>query len=218
MPLDGKGDRRIAQHAEVVRVMRVFPDVLPAHHKVPPRHLLQPGVKLVAIARRQRARIARLAQQQRIDHRVEAAAAGQHQVLVERRLQRSRIRRPQHRVGLLDAVRTAQPRFRLARVRQSVVHVAANPHVEQPVTGRDLVLKVERQLLHVRVAQKVVVVPAARQIVGIQRRARRSPSAHPGTHRTCSRSESRYVGEHDAQQVALAAEASARTSPRASRC
>ena len=54
VPLDGKGDRRVAQHAEIVRSVRVLPDVLAVHHEVPSEGLLETGVELVAPAGAQR--------------------------------------------------------------------------------------------------------------------------------------------------------------------
>ena len=53
-PLDRKGDRRVAQHAEVVGLVRVLPDVFAVHHQVPSEGLLETGVELIAPARAQR--------------------------------------------------------------------------------------------------------------------------------------------------------------------
>ena len=53
VPLDGKGDGRIAEDAEIVGVVRVFPDVFAAQHEVLPEGLLQAGVKFVAPSRAQ---------------------------------------------------------------------------------------------------------------------------------------------------------------------
>ena len=58
-PLDGKSDRRVAQHAEVVGLVRVFPDVLAIQHEVFSEGLLETGVEFIAPARTQRRRLSR---------------------------------------------------------------------------------------------------------------------------------------------------------------
>ena len=72
---------------------------------------------------------------------------------------------PQHRPGLLDVVGDADPRLSLPLNRQTVVEVAANADVEEPVPDRDLVLCVERKLLHIRLAMPGVDTAPARQII-----------------------------------------------------
>ena len=59
MPFDGEGDGRRAQHAEVIRVVRVLPDVFAAEDEVLAERLLQPGMELVAEAGIERRRLAR---------------------------------------------------------------------------------------------------------------------------------------------------------------
>ena len=101
VPLDGKGDRRVAQHAEVVGVVRVLPDVFAVDDQVSAEGLLQAGMEFVAIAgsqRRQRLRGSRLAADSSTGDA--ASQAGEHQVLVERRLQRAGIGDAKHGVGL----------------------------------------------------------------------------------------------------------------------
>ena len=58
--------------------------------------LLQAGMELVAKAGLQGSRDAGRAVQQRRQHGIRASGAGEHQVLVERRLQRARIGDAQH--------------------------------------------------------------------------------------------------------------------------
>ena len=53
----GKGDRRVAKHAEIVGAVSVLPDVLGVHHQVPSEGLLQADVELIAPARSQRRRV-----------------------------------------------------------------------------------------------------------------------------------------------------------------
>ena len=48
VPFNRKRNRSAAQHAEVVSVMRVFPDVFSGEHHILPERLLQTGMKLVA--------------------------------------------------------------------------------------------------------------------------------------------------------------------------
>ena len=50
MPVDGKGDGRVAEHAEVEGVVRVLPDVLAADDEVLAEGLLEAGVELIAKA------------------------------------------------------------------------------------------------------------------------------------------------------------------------
>src|SRR5271170_1084025 len=115
MPIDREGNRSIAQHAEIERVMLVLPDIVPAKNDVLAKCLLQSGVKLVLEPGLQYSRYSRRAKQQRIQYRVRTALARQHQVFVERTLQRSRIGDAQHGVRALDAVGRAQSRLCLPR-------------------------------------------------------------------------------------------------------
>ena len=141
VPVDRERDRRIAEHAEVEGVVGVLPDVVAADDEVLAEGLLQPGVKLVAESGLQRSRYARRAQQQRSKHIIRASLTRQHEVFVERRFQRSRIRKAKNSVGLRDGVGDADARLRLTRNRQTVVKIAADTDVEEPVLERDLVLK-----------------------------------------------------------------------------
>ena len=54
VPFDREGDRRCAQHAEVVGVVRVLPDVLAGEDKILSEGLLDPGVEFIAPARTER--------------------------------------------------------------------------------------------------------------------------------------------------------------------
>ena len=51
VPLDRESDRRVAQHAEVVRPVGVLPDVLAVDHQVFSESLLQAGVEFIADSR-----------------------------------------------------------------------------------------------------------------------------------------------------------------------
>src|SRR5271154_6893514 len=110
VPIDRKGNWRIAQHAEVERIVRVLPDVIAADHEVLAKSLLQARMKLILEPRLQISRSIR-ASEERIQHRVQASLTGQHKVLVERRLQRPRIREPKNSVRRLDAVGNTQARL-----------------------------------------------------------------------------------------------------------
>ena len=50
VPVDGEGDGCVAKHAEVERVMSVFPNVLAAEDEVFAQSLLEAGVEFVAEA------------------------------------------------------------------------------------------------------------------------------------------------------------------------
>src|SRR5579859_4478113 len=113
MPVDRKGNWRIAQDTEVEGVMRVLPDVVAAEDQVFAKGLLEAGVKLVAEARLQRAGHSRAAIQEWIQHRIQTTCAGKDQILVERRLQSSRIRNAKHRAAGLDLVRHTDARLGL---------------------------------------------------------------------------------------------------------
>ena len=87
VPVDGEGDGRIAEDAEVEGVVGVLPDVLAAEDSVFAQGLLQTGVKLVAEAGGEGTGDAGTARQQRVQHRIGAAAAGKDEVFVEGRLE-----------------------------------------------------------------------------------------------------------------------------------
>ena len=156
MPVDGEGDGRVAQHAEVEGVVGVLPDVLAADHDMLAEGLLQAGMELVAEAGLQRSGNAWGAGEQRRQHRIRAAVAGEHQVLVEWRLQSARIGDAQHGAGRLDVVGDAHARLGLVGVGEAVVDIVAQAQVEEPVAGLDLVFDVEGQFLDVGVAEEVV--------------------------------------------------------------
>ena len=113
-------------------------------------------MEFVAEAGLQRSRNAGSAEQQRIQHIVRAALARQHQVLVERCLQSPRIGDAQHCVRLLDVVGDAHARLGLTGHREAVIQIPAHAQIEEPVPGLDLVLNVQRQFLHVGMAEVVV--------------------------------------------------------------
>ncbi len=75
VPLDGKRDRRRAQHAEVVRVVGVLGDVIAAQHEVAADALRQAGVELIAEARVEgcRGAEAELRREQGGDYRVRSS-------------------------------------------------------------------------------------------------------------------------------------------------
>ena len=157
VPVNRKGDGRIAQDTEVEGVVGVFPDVIATEDKVLAHSLLETGVKLVAETRLKRARDAWRTEKQRRQHRIRASLAGKHQVLVKRRFQGAGIGNAQYRAGSLEVIGHADARLRLASNRQTVVEVSAHADIEEPVTRLDLVLNIERQLLHIGVAEVVII-------------------------------------------------------------
>ena len=73
VPVDGKGDRRIAEHAEVEGIVGVFPDVVAAKHKILARCLLEAGMKLVAETGLKRSRGSRRTEKERRKHLIGAS-------------------------------------------------------------------------------------------------------------------------------------------------
>ena len=135
-PLDRKRDRRVAQHAEVVGLVRVLPDVFAVKDKVLPKGLLETSVKLIAPTRTQRgsghAGTDRR-RHDRVDHRIVASHARQDQVLVERRFERAGVGNAQHGIGGLDIVGDAQARLRLCGAGNAIVVIESESQVEGPV-------------------------------------------------------------------------------------
>src|ERR1700690_1364782 len=117
VPFDGKCKRGVPEDAEVVRQVRVFPDVLRIQHQVFPKRLLEAGVEFITPPGAKWFRDAGISLEralQSVYDWVSASRAGQHQVFVERSLQRASVRNAQHRVRRLDVVGDTNSRFRLA--------------------------------------------------------------------------------------------------------
>src|SRR6185437_233668 len=133
--------------------------------------LLNPSVKFVAEPRIERRRIAWSKRtQDRIQHLVITTLTGKHEVLVERRLLRSRVRRTQHRSSLWNAVCKAKARLCHSLNREPVIDISAYPGVDQPVARGDLILAIHRELLYCRTPMPRVHCSAARQIIRRQHR------------------------------------------------
>ena len=77
---------------------------------------------------------------QRVDHRVVASLAREHQVLVERSFHRAGVGNPQHGVGRLDVICDAQARLGLRGRDNAIVVVEAQAQIEGPVVLGDGVL------------------------------------------------------------------------------
>ena len=159
VPVDGEGDGRVAEDAEVEGVVGVLPDVVAADDEVLAEGLLETGVKLVAEAGLQGSGDARRAEQQRRENVTPASLAGEHEVLVEGSFERAGVGDAKNGVGLLDGVGDADAGLGLAGDGEAVVEVAAHAEIEEPVAGFDLVLGVESQLFDVGVAEEVVELP-----------------------------------------------------------
>ncbi len=147
VPFDRKCDRRVAQHAEIVGVVRVFPDVFSVEDEVLSKCLLQAGVEFIAEAGRQRSKCVRCTEKERIQNRRTASHTGKYQVFVERTLQSARIGYAKNRAGRLDVVGDADPWFGLAGGSQAVVRVAAKTKIEGPALPRDGILGVRERAL-----------------------------------------------------------------------
>ena len=156
-PFDGKREGRAAEYAEVVRPVGILPDVLAVHHQEASKGLLQAGVEFVAPSGAQRRRVTVTdGRHHRVDDGIVAAQTGDHQVFIERRFQGARIGDPQHRIGGLDVVSDAEPRFDLPGTGQTVVKVAAQAQVKRPVANRDAVLEIQGEFLDVGMSVIVV--------------------------------------------------------------
>src|SRR5580658_9753455 len=87
VPVDRKGDGRVTQNTEVKSVVRIFPDVIPAEHKVLAKSLLEAGMEFVAETRLQGSRHPRRTDEEGSKHSIRTSGTRQHQVLVERSFQ-----------------------------------------------------------------------------------------------------------------------------------
>ena len=121
VPFDREGDRCVAQHAEVVAVMRVFRNPLARKDQVLPKRLLEAGMEFIAKAGTQRVRLP-MSSREEADSRQDAApSAGKNQIFVERRFQRARVGNAKNRIGFLDVVSDSNPRLGLPRGGETVV-------------------------------------------------------------------------------------------------
>src|ERR1700679_3978610 len=83
VPVDGEGNRSIAEYAEVKGVVGVLPDVVATEDEIFAEGLLETSVKLVAIAGLESSRYARAAEKQWSKDFVGASLTGQNEVLIE---------------------------------------------------------------------------------------------------------------------------------------
>src|ERR1700677_3598695 len=142
VPIDRKSDGRVTQNTEVKSIVGIFPNVVPAEHKVLAESLLEAGMEFVAKTGLQGSRYPRRTDEERSKHGIRTSGARQHEVLVERRFQSARIGNAQNCVGRLDAVSDAHTWLRLAFYRETVVQIAADTDIEEPVPGLDLILNI----------------------------------------------------------------------------
>jgi len=108
VPRDRKKDGSVAENAEVVRVVCVFPDVLAREHKILPEGLLNPHMKFVSPPRAQGRRAGSGAAEKRVQDGVIAADTRDDQILVEWSFEHSRIRCPQDGIAAFNVVCDAQ--------------------------------------------------------------------------------------------------------------
>src|SRR5580692_6297223 len=107
LPFDGEKNGSGAEDIEVVRVVRVLPNVFAAQDEMFPKGLLQPGVKLISKSRSQRGSRTGEALgngHDRVDYGVGAPGAREDQVLIERAFHGAGVRNSQHRIRLLDVI------------------------------------------------------------------------------------------------------------------
>src|ERR1035437_10175427 len=129
-PFDGIKDGRCAEDAEIVSLMRIFPDVLAVDHQKASKGLGEAGMELIAMAGAQRhvghtwpggGRL------KRVDHRIVTSDAGQYQVLVEGTLHGAGVGNSQQGAGRLEVVCNANARLGLPGDGEAVVQIASNP-------------------------------------------------------------------------------------------
>ena len=120
-----------------------------------PKGLLKAGVKFIATAGTERGR----------DWRLKQPSSGFRTGLLHPMLERTRfslkgvsrdarVGDTKNRVASLDVVGNSETRLRLLRCGKTVIKVASNAEVKRPVSFRNRVLNVERELLHIRVPVK----------------------------------------------------------------
>ena len=78
---------------------------------------------------------------------------------------RARVRNPQHGAGRLEAVSDAHTWLRLAGNRETVVQIAADTDIEEPVPGLDLILNIQSQFLYIGVTEIAVKAASTCQVV-----------------------------------------------------
>ena len=131
VPLDRKGDGGASQHAEVVGVVSVLPDIFAGEDYVLAEGLLQAGVELVAPTRAEWRDLAcrGTAKQRRQDQGI-TSVVSQHQVLVEGSLQNTRVGNSKHRVGLLYVVGDSDAGLGFAMGGQAVIEITPQSEIE----------------------------------------------------------------------------------------
>src|SRR5271169_1111752 len=104
VPFNREGDRSVAEHTEIVALVRVLRDPLAGKHQIPSESLLEPGMEFIAEARAQGIGNRCRTREQRIQDRIAASDTGKYQVLIERRFQGARVGNAKNRARLLDVV------------------------------------------------------------------------------------------------------------------
>ncbi len=143
VPLHREEDGRVAENAEVIAIVRVFPDVLGVHNEVFAKCLLEAGVKFVSESRIKRCSYLCGTSEDVAKNHIETSGAGENQVLVEGRFQSAGVGYAQHGIALLNVVGNTDARLWLARGRVAVVHIASHAQVEGPVSLGNGVLNVK---------------------------------------------------------------------------
>ena len=164
----GKAIGRVEQHAEIVRVVGVLPEVVRARHQPPAESLFQTGVVLVAVSG-----VQGLADRSENVRRKTAHAGGarQDQILVVGRLERARVRGAHHGSGRLDQVRESDARLGAGIRDNSVIDVHPQARLHLEVAELDVVLSKEGVLIDIRALIELEQLPARLgQVIGNQSR------------------------------------------------
>src|SRR5579862_6946861 len=125
LPFHRKGDRSVAQNAEVVTVVSVLPDVFARENDIAPESLLNSGVELVTKARIERSCPWHRTTKKRIQHRIRAPSAGKHQIFIKGSFQQSRIGHADDGVRLFDVVGDPEARLNLLVSDEAIVEIPA---------------------------------------------------------------------------------------------
>ena len=109
VPGDGKEERRVVEHAEIVGVVRVLPHVIAVDDQVLAKSLLKAGVEFVALPGTNRSGGAEHGGDDRIGSR-----AGQHQIFIEGAFQHAGVGSSKDGIARTDVVGDAEARFDLS--------------------------------------------------------------------------------------------------------
>ena len=116
------------QRAEVVRAVRVLPEVVGVNQQVPADRLLKAGIELIPVAGLHRHAYGA---EDILRQPAESGRAGEQKVLVERGFHGAGVGNAQNRSGAFDVVGDAEPRLRAGGGGLAVVAIEAETRCEE---------------------------------------------------------------------------------------